>query len=94
MPEVQGLVSRKGAENYYRYKGRVTRNKEKQRRYPPFLPWERSEVSAVAWMKRSAIRGFIATLKPGFHFIASRLQLKIDIEDGRFVFFYLPVDLG
>ena len=31
--------------------------------------------------------------KPGFHFVASRLRLKIDIEDGRFVFLYLAVDL-
>jgi len=38
------IYSRTGAENNYRYKGRVTRDKEKQRRYSPFSLWERAEV--------------------------------------------------
>jgi hypothetical protein len=45
MPEA--IVSRKGAknaENNYRYKGRVTRDKAKQRRYSPFSFWERAKV--------------------------------------------------
>jgi hypothetical protein len=36
--------SRGGAKNNYRYKGRVTRDKEKQRRYSPFTFRERAEV--------------------------------------------------
>jgi hypothetical protein len=38
------LYYRRGAENNYRYKGRVTRDKEKQRRYSPLLSWKRAEV--------------------------------------------------
>jgi hypothetical protein len=41
------FVSRRGAEvaeNTYRYEGRVTRDKEKQRRYSPLSFWERAEV--------------------------------------------------
>jgi hypothetical protein len=37
------IYSRRGAENNYRYKGRVTRDKEKQRRYLPFFTCERAE---------------------------------------------------
>jgi hypothetical protein len=33
--ETISIYSRRGAENNYRYKGRVTRDKEKQGRYPP-----------------------------------------------------------
>jgi hypothetical protein len=42
-----GIYSRRGAENAenkYRNKGRITRDKEKQRRYSPFSFWERTEV--------------------------------------------------
>jgi hypothetical protein len=41
------IYSRRGAENAehkYRYKGRVTRGKEKHRRYSPFSFRERAEV--------------------------------------------------
>ena len=36
--------SRSGVKNNYRYKGRVTSDKEKQRQYSPFTFRERAEV--------------------------------------------------